>query len=124
MSINQSPLAKNLPHPGAYLRLWNQLRRAQHNAPQRAGWLWEVYGSAAEHLRRIDNALQRRINLRAGPSPAPISPEHETRLRRDQRLLHDYLQRRIVRPGSGFETALCRRRFPAVHARMRERCHD
>lgn len=124
MSIDRSPLARNLPHPGAYARLWKQLKCTRQDVPQHAGRLWEVYGTAAEHLRLFDEALQRRINLRGGLPAAPISPEHETRLRRDQRMLHDYLQRRIVHSGSGFETELCRRRFPAVHARMRERCDD
>lgn len=123
MSLPISPRAIHLPNPGAYVRIWRQLKTLALDRPDVSGWLWGSYNDVRGHLRSFSRALEARINQR-GQLRMLIDQDREAALRRDQRRLHDYLQRRIVHSGSGFETELCRRRFPMVHARMRERCDD
>lgn len=129
MSFQFSPQATHLPtpraypEPGAYVRTWKRVKEAAEQRPDVTGWIWGSFDDATGHLRRFRDALQARINQRGGVW-MQMDPDEESALRRDQRLLDDYLQQRIVRLGSGFETELCRRRFPAVHARMRERFDD
>ena len=117
------PIPRAYPEPAAYARTWRRVKEIARTDPDISGWIWGSYDTAAGHLRRFDDALQARINQR-GQLRMLIDPDRETALRRDQRRLHDYLQRRIVHSGSGFETELCRRRFPMVHARMKERFDD
>jgi hypothetical protein len=49
------------------------------------------------------------------------SQDHERALRNDQRAIHEYRTRRIVRSGSGLDTTEARRRFPDIQARFTER---
>ena len=113
------PIPRAYPEPAAYARTWRRVKEIAQTNPDVSGWIWGSYDTAQGHLRRFDEALQARINQR-GQLRLLIDPYEEAALRRDQRRLHDYLQRRIAHAGSGFETEVCRRRFPAVHARMKE----
>lgn len=112
-----TPIERNqrLPNPGAFARAWAELVQLPPDALITVpGWIvgmagWPRQRSTAGEVRRLcREALDRRINSRAGYAPAEPR-DGETRLIRDRDRLHDAVhRRRIVRQ---FETVTVRRRF-------------
>ena len=113
------------PHPGypAGWKTYLAIRRkaaaffAQH--PQ--GTVkpsWDRTCDREDWARECQSALHSRINQRAGEDWRNETSQKVIDFRRDQRMLHDWLRHRIVRPGSGFVRPEMRNRFPACQARM------
>lgn len=109
-------LAINLPEPGKYVRMWKRLRSMVEVNASQPIMLNRNYAAVHDHLEDVRRALTNRINARAGLDLARTD-EH-WQLLRDQRKLFDF-RNRIMNRGSGFETAIMRKRFPDVHAALR-----
>ena len=80
------------------------------------GWEWYPVSGADVHLDMLAG-LHDRINKRGGM--AVRSPARWDAWKRDQRAIQDYRRHRIVRRGSGLETAEGRRVAPDVHSTFR-----
>lgn len=110
---------------GTYLRI---LKRAAAALAEgrlvRSSWSGAELNSVAWQEERL-RALDRRINARVPGGTLPRGRkddvDQDTRWRRDQRTVHEYRARRLVRRGSGLETDEARSRFPDVHLATRER---
>lgn len=121
---------------GDYLTVQRKVRAALAvGRSVRVGeWPGHDVTTLAQWRDETRRALDRRINLKAGLAstgapagrhgwervPRKWEDDYQRSLVRDCNTLHDYLQRRIVRRGSGFETREMRKRFADFHAYMRE----
>ena len=82
----------------------------------------DVAADASDILRRIVAGVHDRINRRAAGYGIgrKWSADYQAALRRDARAIREYREQRIVRSGSGLETAEGRHAAPDLHARMRD----
>ena len=98
--------AINLPSPGAYVRAWRRVKESPEGSLFKLDWMRQ-HVPRLEVLRELDQALQRRINIRGGREEdnEPIPAEWL----RDCRRVHEKLQHRII--VRQFETEECRQRF-------------
>ncbi len=111
------------PTPGVYLAI---VRRADAivaaGGKVRTFWCNAELDAAGWQLEKM-KALNRRINAKGGID-VPNDSDYEAALYRDKRAGEDYRLRRIVRRGSGMETALGRSLYPDAHAAMTEPWSD
>jgi hypothetical protein len=121
MSMTPAEYNRQLPAPGDYARSWRTLTTLdpamEISVP---GFIVGMYGwgrqcvTAGEALRCVREALDRRINARAGYKP-PEPREGEIPLYRDSRNVRDILTRRLR--VYQFETRVARARFGHLLAR-------
>ena len=88
----------NLPNPKAYAKAWKQAKNLTDDVTYNvklANWYSESL-SAYQIRQQFRDALNRRINQRGGEEWRNHPVKGETDMYRDQRALHNWLQKRII----------------------------
>lgn len=111
----------DLPNKAKYAAAMRKLRAlAAANPNARVKMAWNDNRTASEAVRACREALNLRINERGG-LPTRWDEDQINRWYRDRNAIRDYRLARIVRRGSGLETAEGRRVAPDVHERFTDR---
>jgi len=98
----------------AYIKAWRTVKA--NPSAEFPGWEWYPV-TGADVYRDMTAGMHDRINKRGCLTVR--TPASWDAWRRDQRAIEDYRLRRIIRRGSGLETAEGRRAAPDVHAAFR-----
>lgn len=113
--------ARDLPHKGAYVRVWRLAKTIGKTNPgalvTAVDWFAVPITEALAGFRR---ALHLRISERGG---LPIRWDQDLwrAWHQDQSAIRAFRLHRVVQVGSGLRTRAARRAAPDVHARFRER---